>query len=970
MSPSGSPPGRLLLLRLFLLVILGLPRAAGAGSVPGEPVLRIDTAMHTGPVRKLAADAENRYLATASEDKTVRIWDIPRNRLLRILRPPLGEGSEGKLYAVAMTADGAQVACGGRTGMDWDGDACVYLFDARTGEMTGRIPGLPGVVLSLAYSPGDRFLVVGLAQRMSDRAGNGFRVFDPAGGEEIARDGDYAGSVYGMDMDGEGRLATVSDKGVIRLYDSAFHKRRQSRTPDGLIPFSIRFSPDGNRAAVGYINAPRVDVYNGQTLDRSFTLTADDLRGNLSNTAWSADGVRLFAGGKSRRSDGERVVRIWKVDGRRHRGDLTASGRDTVLHLLSLHRIDGLAYGTAGPELGIFSGAGDRFFRKDAPLPYYRDHPEGIPVSHDGSRISFRFSRQGRKTAFFSLDDRLLRVGEGRERGLTPSHARGIEPSRWRDRNRILFGGRTFDLEPFEKGKSVCGSPDGATLLLGTSWNLHRFDRSGRRWRTRLPGAAWAVNRTGDGRLAVAALGDGTIRWYRMSDGAPLLALFPHTDGRRWVLWTPGGYYLASAGADDLIGWHVNRGADRAADFFAVSRFRSAMYRPDVVEKVLDTLDEGTAVRLVDAEAGGRRQEFDLRRRLPPVVTLLSPGDGDRFSTPKVTVRYAIRSPSGEPVTAVKVLVDGRPLPGRRGIRRKKADTGQSRIDLILPERDCEIALIAENRYAASEPSAARLVWAGKPPTEGAGALGPKLYVLAVGVGGYQRDELDLTFPAKDARDLVGVLRNQEKRLYRKVAAKVLTDGEATKDDLLDGLEWIERETTDNDVAMVFLAGHGVNDRNGDYYFLPADGDPDHLRRTGVAYAIIRDVVANLPGKVLFFIDTCHSGNIMGPKRRGGMADVIQVVNDLSAAENGVVVFASSTGRQYSLEDPAWGNGAFTKALVEGLSGDADLIEDRKITVNELDTYIAERVKALTKGQQTPTTAKPDTVPDFPVAVR
>jgi hypothetical protein len=34
-----------------------------------------------------------------------------------------------------------------------------------------------------------------------------------------------------------------------------------------------------------------------------------------------------------------------------------------------------------------------------------------------------------------------------------------------------------------------------------------------------------------------------------------------------------------------------------------------------------------------------------------------------------------------------------------------------------------------------------------------------------------------------------------------------------------------------------------------------------------------------------------------------------------------------------------------------------------------LDLYVSNRVKELTHGEQTPTTAKPQTVPDFPVAL-
>jgi uncharacterized caspase-like protein len=106
----------------------------------------------------------------------------------------------------------------------------------------------------------------------------------------------------------------------------------------------------------------------------------------------------------------------------------------------------------------------------------------------------------------------------------------------------------------------------------------------------------------------------------------------------------------------------------------------------------------------------------------------------------------------------------------------------------------------------------------------------------------------------------------------------------------------------------------------------------------------------------------------MGARR--GVADMTAVVNELASAETGAVVFASSTGKQYSIEDPSFGNGAFTKALVEGLMGKADYTGKGRITINMLDLYISERVKELTNGRQTPVTAKPHTIPDFPVAVK
>ena len=161
-----------------------------------------------------------------------------------------------------------------------------------------------------------------------------------------------------------------------------------------------------------------------------------------------------------------------------------------------------------------------------------------------------------------------------------------------------------------------------------------------------------------------------------------------------------------------------------------------------------------------------------------------------------------------------------------------------------------------------------------------------------------------------------------------------------------------------------------MNDNNGRYYFLPYNADPEKLLRTGVAQSDIRDTLSTLAGKVVFFVDTCHSGNALGTAKSREVGNGIDAfVNDLASAENGVVVFTASTGRQVSLEDPAWGNGAFTKAVVEGLSGKADFQKSGRITLKGLDYYVDERVKELTGGKQSPVSIAPSGVPDFPIAV-
>jgi uncharacterized caspase-like protein len=133
----------------------------------------------------------------------------------------------------------------------------------------------------------------------------------------------------------------------------------------------------------------------------------------------------------------------------------------------------------------------------------------------------------------------------------------------------------------------------------------------------------------------------------------------------------------------------------------------------------------------------------------------------------------------------------------------------------------------------------------------------------------------------------------------------------------------------------------------------------------------LRQVLASVAGRVVLLLDTCHSGNVLGnPGRRArGLPPLSRAIAELSSVDSGIVVMAAATGQQASIEDAAWQNGAFAKAVIEGLSGRADLRKSGRVTVNMLDLYVSERVRELTDGSQTPATAKPSTIADFPLVL-
>ena len=883
--------------------------------------------------------------------------------MLRTFRVPIGKGYEGSLHAIAMSPDGAMIAAAGYTG-NWDGSWCIYIFETATGRLLKRLTPLPDRTLHMSFSKDGRFLVASL------KAGAGMRVYRTDDYSLAGQHGPYGSDSVWAEFDADGRLLTTSLDGYLRLYRNDFSLLHEKKAPGGEWIVGASFSPDGERIAVGYADTSRVDILSAQNLELLTSANTRDVkRGSFARVAWSVDGRFLYAGGDFERG-GRNPIRRWPAKSPRRFSDIPAAS-NVVMQIIPLN--DGsIASSGRDPIVGVINKANREVFTRGPSTGDFREALESLLVSDDGTVVEFGFEAWGQRPFRFSVARRELLVDpEEPDDSLSmPVLETGaLEFSDWRDSYTPHVNERTIPMLPHEASRALAVLPGGQHFILGTSWRLIRFGPNGEiGWQFRTPASVWTLNVTPNGKLVVAGLGDGTIRWYRAESGRDLLALFAHADGRRWVAWTASGYYMASPDGDSLIGWHANRGRDKAADFFPARRLRDTFYRPDVVTRILHTLDEEKALRRADAGDADTGPTRSVAELLPPVITILSPPGETTVSDPQVTIGYALRAPSGEPVTAIRVLADGRPW--RRFDQkpiRVEGDEYVGSIQVTIPRRDVEISLIAENDQAVSDPSTVSFNWVGQRSEQLAHM--PKLYVLAVGISEYANPRLKLSFAATDAFDFVRVLRSQKGLAYGEVEAMVLTDHEATLANVRRGLAWIRKRADIWDVAVIFLAGHGVDDADGSYYYLPHGDDPRHLATTGLPYTDIRATLATIPALTLFFIDTCHAGDVLGRPGQPS-TDTNRLINDLSSAENGVVVFASSKGSEVSYENAAWENGAFTEAMVEGFHGDAAIAGRDYITIGMLNVYVSERVKDLTSGKQTPTMALPSLIPDLHVALR
>ena len=334
-----------------------------------------------------------------------------------------------------------------------------------------------------------------------------------------------------------------------------------------------------------------------------------------------------------------------------------------------------------------------------------------------------------------------------------------------------------------------------------------------------------------------------------------------------------------------------------------------------------------------------------------PVVRILYPEDQSLFHTDVVKLKYQLLAQGLESSTKVTVMVDGVRQPDSRAV--KQADM----IEVDVPNRDCTIMLFAQNEKGNSIPATIRLIRENVSEADL-----PRLFAVVVGVGDYKDEKLlPLKMTVKDANDFANVLRSKKGHPFTDVEVKLLCDQEATRGDIFEAMEWMGQEARPNDLCMFFFAGHGYRDERDRFFFMPYGGN---TKRTYECFSAtdFKDAAEKINSKFVVFADACYSAGLLEGNRS---AAAEHFVEQLRRSKNGMLFYASSAGDTKSKEDPTWGNGAFTKALVEAFNGAARKDGDEGLSTRSLDAYLYEAVRKTTDYKQTPVFMNPSGIEHF-----
>ncbi len=938
-----------------LAVTLGAMPAQSATAKPmvaeDAPIPMLDTGGHMALIQSIAFTPDGRQIVSASEDKTIRVWDLATGKTVRTIRGEVAPGQAGGIRAMALSPDGKWLAAGGTfTGGNPGDFGAIRLYDFASGKLVALLRGHKNAVSGLAFSPDGRHLLSGSVDFTAI-------LWDVAPGRVLHRLRGHrdAISAVGFTPDGQ-RAVTASLDHDLRLWRVADGGEAATLQGHNDKVQSLAVALDGTIASGD--RSGEIRLWDGNTgahlrlLARQKTIV-----GSLS---FSPDSKRLLSTCVGIHISCAKLAQyVWDV----------ASGQETVAY----RGQDFFVYASAISPDGRWAATGGGNEREihlwDLASGQRRPGPDGQPLTLGGSGwqvIWAGFTPDGKQIAWGAFhkgatNSYALTLPSG-DAPLTapapiatnqPILRTTLEHDGW-SLSRPYPNSHGLDIKQGDKVVASIGNapvaytftPDGGTIIAGGAGGvLTAYDRAGNKIGDFIghESNAFGAVPSPDGRYLVSSAEDQTVRLWNLRSRELLVTLFRGSDGE-WVMWTPRGYFAASPAGAGLIGWQINHGLESAAEYVTAAQLRKSLNRPDIVAKAIQLASAEEAVK---QSAGTNFKLSDLLAKPVPRFRIVSPAANATLAGATAQLELALEE-TPDPVNLIRIYVNGAQVDARQPEDGPGFKPGPLAFSVPLAKGRNIIRAVAVN--GTGETSAEIAVEA---QSEGALDKRGTLRILAIGVDKYPGlgkacreldgktpKSCDLSAAVADATTFANAMTARLGPRHQSAVSNVLVNGgkrEPSRANVVDALDEL-RGAKPNDTVLLFVSGHGLHEGQ-DYYFVPTDAqltDAGLRKSTAVPWAQFQSVLEGANGRRFLFLDTCRSGNRYSQR----------LTNE--AHEQNIVVYAAARWDQDALERSDLGGGLFTYALVEGVTGKA---KDKagEVRAESLRDYVRARVGELAK---------------------
>ena len=880
-------------------------------TLPEAPTVFVDTGQHRSFITKIDILEGENILVTASKDKTLKAFDLETGELIRTFYPPFGTGKEGELISVSISPKTKDIACGAWLN-SWEQGGVIYIFDFDTGRIKHTLR-IPNVSHHMQYSNSGKYLVVSLAW------GNGVQLYD---GETLQlldhAQQFWTATSYWCDISrDEQRIIAGSKANGLYLYAIQDEKlnliKHESRYAGRTIYNSV-FSNDGQRIALTFLdeNTNAIEILSSHTLEPLYSLNTKGIEDKLFSVAWTADDKQIVAAGQN--ENRKTSLYTWEYAGRGKREQIPLN-TEWIDHIRAYR--DGIVYASYDPVWGVVAD-GKAVYRNQSSCVDARDFARQLEIDPSGTLIKYTNSTTDKRMVFDVLNRRLT------EEAYFPGHFEYLPPitsalniANWKDSTQLMLDGFYLAKDELEKSKVLAINPADDSFLIGTEWHLICYDSLGSvQWQQPAPSITYYVNTVNAGKQYVALFGDGTMRWYRASDGENLLNLYLDRQTDEWILWTQNGYYACSKNMDEQLKWRINTDKDNASDVYPFSRYSEAFH--DTLLTILTLFENKTDMeilyerdqrvkRIDDFEKPPRINKVSISEQEGEWIKLLLETDSIQTCHPLIyinakkqnDVNYSVK---GTTISAQTQLAGG---------------TNQLTVQLQTEQG------IKSNPH---------FLTLNGPKAE---TIHRDLYLLAIGVNDYLNHQ-PLNYCINDAQQTAQQFRTIRASIDKNHHVAIITDKGFNEQAITGYIDSVKDIIGKDDIFVFYYSGHGISHAQSNRYgFSMIHANGDYLTFETLQKHLEKIRAQNM----ILLIDACHSGVLADTVIRGVFEEDLYSLNE----KTGINVFTSSQSREASTEWETLEHGLFTYTLLNSFYS----LDDPLISVHEIAANIKNQAEHL-----------------------